>query len=29
MLMTVGEFRDYVRSDINGLITSVANNFYA
>ena len=25
MLMTVGEFRDYVRSDINGLITSVAN----
>ena len=24
MLMTVGEFRDYVRSDINGLITSVA-----
>ena len=25
MLMTVGEFREYVRSDINGLITSVAN----
>lgn len=25
MLMTVGEFRDFVRSDINGLITSVAN----
>lgn len=24
MLMTVGEFREYVRSDINGLITSVA-----